>query len=302
MKAQDKILFELLKKKIADTFLKENPAQSTDISQWKGDDIVRFQEDLLHKVKGRVSEKWFYNYFRNDIQKLPRIDMLNLLSEYVGYKNWMDFVHQNKPKQKLDKKYPVKWIVFGIGLLLTSILIYSFLTSQTHKAVFCFTDEAGNPVDNIRVIRLMDNQSDKVLNVQNHCVTIQNHPEEIKLRITSPYYKDIVIVRQTDTGDYRENLVLHPDLYALLLKTYSSTDTRNWDKRRKQLEAIIADSALIYQQWFGNSQGIEIYDKAEFIGQLCIPTGWVRNMEVLEIKQKNNQIVKLRFALKKMKQ
>ena len=50
-----------------------------------------FQEDLFQEVKGKVSEKWFYTYFKNDAPKLPRIDMLNLLSSYVGFENWYAF-------------------------------------------------------------------------------------------------------------------------------------------------------------------------------------------------------------------
>ena len=295
LKEKEKILFDLLKSEVAKTFLKENPAQYTDISKWKGEDIVRFQEDLLHKVKGRVSEKWFYNYFRNDIQKLPRIDMLNLLSEYVGYKNWADFTYKNQKKTSKKKTY--KPMMLPFALLLLAIIGYAFWPAVSHRAVFCFTDDAGNPVDNIRVIQLFDKQSDRELKVENQCVSIDKEQKEIRLKIVSPYYKDVLIIRTLHDADYKERIRLHPDLYALLIQSYSKTDTKDWEKRRTQLEGIIADDALIYRQWFGAQKGIEIFDKDTFIGQLCIPTGWVRNIDILEIEQENNQIVKLRFTL-----
>jgi len=303
LKEADKIAFELLKKHISETFLGENPAPTADISQWKGDTIVRFQEDLLHKVKGRVSEKWFYNYFRNDIQKLPRIDMLNLLSEYVGYKNWADFLHQNRKKIKpvQGKSNTRMYLMLLVAGLLFSVVYILAGIFQSNKAVFCFVDEAGNPVSNIQVIQLIDKQSDKVLNLKDNCVELMETGKQVRLKIVSPYYKDLVIVRDIDTQTDKEILVLQPDLYALLLKTYSSTNTDNWAKRRRQLGTIISDKALIYQQWFGQNQGIEIYDKPEFIGQLCLPTGWVRNIEILEIEQQNNKIVKLGFTLKNKK-
>ena len=89
-------IFEILKKSIANRFLEENSAQSTNISNWKGQEITIFQEDLFNKTKSTVSEKWFYTYFKSDFKKLPRIDMLNLLSQYCGYKNWAHFLNQKE--------------------------------------------------------------------------------------------------------------------------------------------------------------------------------------------------------------
>ena len=89
-------IFEILKKSISDRFLEENSAQSSDISKWKGQEIVVFQEDLFNKTKSTVSEKWFYTYFKSDFKKLPRIDMLNLLSQYCGYKSWAHFLRQKE--------------------------------------------------------------------------------------------------------------------------------------------------------------------------------------------------------------
>ncbi len=61
------------------------------ISEWKGQEIVDFQEELLQKVNARISEKWFYSHMKSEKSILPRIDILNLLSSYVGYANWNEF-------------------------------------------------------------------------------------------------------------------------------------------------------------------------------------------------------------------
>ncbi len=87
-------LFELLKKSISKRFLEENSAQSKEIAHWKGQEITLFQEDLFAKTKSTVSEKWFYTYFKTDFKKLPRIDMLNLLAQYCGYRNWAHFIQK----------------------------------------------------------------------------------------------------------------------------------------------------------------------------------------------------------------
>lgn len=95
-KLTDIELFELLQKSIANRFLEENAAQSKDMAHWKGQEITLFQEDLFNKTKSTVSEKWFYTYFKSDFKKLPRIDMLNLLSQYCGYRNWADFIQKKE--------------------------------------------------------------------------------------------------------------------------------------------------------------------------------------------------------------
>lgn len=88
--------FEQLKSEIQAQFLKNNTPSFENISKWKGIDIIYFQEDLRKKAKGNISEKSFYTYFKaSPVSKLPRIDMLNLLSVYAGYQSWFDFRKQH---------------------------------------------------------------------------------------------------------------------------------------------------------------------------------------------------------------
>lgn len=88
----DLLHFEQLKKNVQAQYLKEYTPSYDEISKWKGIDIIYFQEDLRKKAKGNISEKSFYTYFKSSpVSKLPRIDMLNLLSIYAGYDSWYDF-------------------------------------------------------------------------------------------------------------------------------------------------------------------------------------------------------------------
>lgn len=92
----DLLHFEQLKKDVQAEYLKESTPSYDDISKWKGIDIIYFQEDLRKKAKGNISEKSFYTYFKTSpVTKLPRIDMLNLLSIYAGYDSWYDFKKQH---------------------------------------------------------------------------------------------------------------------------------------------------------------------------------------------------------------
>lgn len=84
--------FEQLKNEVQTHYLENHTPSFDDISKWKGIDIIYFQEDLRKKAKGNISEKSFYTYFKSSpVTKLPRIDMLNILSIYAGYVSWYDF-------------------------------------------------------------------------------------------------------------------------------------------------------------------------------------------------------------------
>ncbi|MGA9211626.1 hypothetical protein [Kaistella sp.] len=88
----DLLHFEQLKNEVQTQYLVNHTPSFDHISKWKGIDIIYFQEDLRKYAKGNISEKTFYTYFKNSpVTKLPRIDMLNILSVYTGYVSWYDF-------------------------------------------------------------------------------------------------------------------------------------------------------------------------------------------------------------------
>lgn len=92
MKNLELLHFDQLKTEIEAQFLKRHTPSQDKINQWKGLDIVYFQEDLREITKGTISEKSFYTYFKaKNLEKTPRIDMLNILSQYVGYPSWHEF-------------------------------------------------------------------------------------------------------------------------------------------------------------------------------------------------------------------
>jgi len=292
------IAFEKLKKAVAQTFLKENSALSEDYSLWKGADIIRFQEDLLHKVKGRVSEKWFYTYFKNKNEKLPRIDILNLLSQYAGYQNWANFKNQNQTED--SKIFARKWL--WSSLIVTSLLFLivpkNILKSDLKQVRLCFYGSDHHKIKHLQVVWLLPDESEKILKTQQECVRFQTDLNEIQLRITAPYYVGKLIKRKINTDHYTEEIDLRPDLIALLLQHYSQSDTDNWQNRRRWLQHIIADDAMIFQQLSDKNRGIELFTKKDFIAQLCIPTGWLKSIDILEITYKNGKVNRLRFKIK----
>ena len=102
----DLIHFEQLKSEVQSQYLKDHSPSFDEISKWKGIDIIYFQEDLRKKAKGNISEKSFYTYFKNSpVTKLPRIDMLNILSVYAGYVSWYDFKKNHLFADEILKDY-----------------------------------------------------------------------------------------------------------------------------------------------------------------------------------------------------
>ena len=101
------------------------PGIPENISDWKGQEIIDFQEELHNRVNENLSEKWFYLHMKSDSEKLPRIDTLNLLSRFTGYADWNDFTYQNKGRAK-QKVHPDQSNLFFY--LLPAILLILFGT------------------------------------------------------------------------------------------------------------------------------------------------------------------------------
>lgn len=256
--------FELLKGKIQEEFLKNNTPSDDEISKWKGIDIIYFQEELRKKAKGNISEKTFYTYFKsNGLGKLPRIDMLNLLSIYAGYDSWYDFKKKNsfsnseiateqdiqnqeevantviankntlsEPLHK-DSFFMSKKFYAGLGILfsvisITTLLLSDILFKKTYQ--FCFTDaDRGTSIKNtINIKVIKSNESPIHYKVKaGECFTINTKDKFLRMEVSSPLYEKVEIFRNLENAPEIENITLKPDDYALMLYFYSTKDTNN---------------------------------------------------------------------------
>jgi len=293
---EDIYYFNLLKNKVTTVFLKDNNV-SNSIDTWKGEEITAFQEDLFIKVKGRVSEKWFYTYFKNTPEKLPRIDMLNLLSNYVGSTNWNTFksIHIYKDKKIIKNK---NLLVF-IAVFITSVfLIYK--KNKTYQFYFCFVDAIKNEsitktVLDIKV--LQENETPLYFKSDSlGCFSYVSKKEVVKFVIQSPYHKTDTIIRSISSNK-NTTVKINSDDYALLLDYYANGNVKNREKHKDQLFKMIADDAQIYQL-FGDNIGIEVYSKEDFIQLTTMPTTVVKQLKILDKKIENGKIVKLKFVVK----
>ncbi len=299
MNAKDKYFFTLLKQAVAQLFLQQNNASDT-IEDWKGEDITAFQEDLLNKVKATVSEKWFYTYIKNDAEKLPRIDMLNILSQYVGYANWNAFTasHSKNGSGVTTKKASKKWYWFLLLLPVVAVVLYA--TTAENEFEFCFTDEYKNeaittiPLD-IKI--LQEHESPLHFKTDSSgCFTYSTKNDRIKFVVQSPYYKTDTIIRHINSN-HNTTVELQTDDYALMLDYYTNGNIEDWKKRKQSLHNLIADDAEIYQL-FEQNIGVELYTKEEFIRTLIIPTNSLKRIRILDKSYKDGKIVKLKFMVR----
>lgn len=298
--------FEILKKEVAKT-LQQNFSVDLDIQKWKRQEILYLQDDLLDKVNGRISEKWFYTHIKSNTEKLPRIDMLNILCEYAGYQNWNDLknqfkIEEEKTKKSKSKKKPV--IVIIILLLLSSLFVsYQFLPKdRTYK--FCFVDaNLKAPIKNSPIWLVVLNKSESPMVIKcdsNGCFSLVTKEEQIQFVVHSPYYKTDTITRIVHNKKVSEEQIqLKTNDYALMIHLFSKSKITNWRKRRKQLGLMFTDDARIYQVYNDEKTGMELFNKKEFIDKLTTPTKSLKSIEVIETIYTGDKISILRFKQNK---
>lgn len=283
------------------------PGIDPEISNWKGQNITDFQEDLLGKVKGQLSEKWFYNHMKAVNPSLPRIDVLNLLSKYAGYINWQDFM-QKKMGNLSEPEKPGKSMsnVIRIPLLLVSVMTLLFIIIKminTQNYQFTFIDsDTGEPVTGNKILAelLMENESSMNFTSDNEGnIVIRTNKSKIRMVVKAPYYLTDTISRTLRKFNRSEQIRLSADSYSLMINYFSRSDVSAWEKRREQLEIMFNEDAAIYQLPDKNEMtGIELYNKQEFIDKLTMPSSGLRHIDVLDCRYLDEQIILLRFRIK----
>lgn len=280
-------------------FLEQHAAPNT-IDEWKGDTITDFQEDLFRKVKAKVSEKWFYTYFKNESEKLPRIDMLNLLSTYVGYENWDAFKDSQTRVSRINKDRKLKIGAYIATTVISLIVLMIYGMSSNNEFHFCFVDSIRNePITKIDLdIKIIqDNESPLHFKTDSlGCFIYKTKKDRIKFVVQSPFHKTDTIVRSIDSNT-NKMVKLDTDDYALMLSYYTNGNVKDWNKHKAQLQTLIHDEAQIYQL-LDDSMGVEIYSKDDFIRLLTIPTNSLKNIQILDKTMEQGKIVNLKFTVR----
>jgi hypothetical protein len=303
----DQIYFDGLKKKVVAMMQESYPGINPSISEWKGQEITDFQEELRSRVNAQISEKWFYTHMKASGPTLPRVDVLNFLSRYAGYANWDDFKFRNNiepvsisPAKKANRIFIIVPVLV-LAILVLLVIFYKLFQTREYK--FCFYDaDTRDPVTNsvIEVTLLKEHESPvNILCSNNGCFTLKTETTHLKFIVQSPYYQTDTIIRVLDKFNRNEQIKLHANNYALMIHYFSNMDVKDWQKRRMQLDRMIDDAAVIYQVFEHEAVGMELYNKAEFINLLTMPSARMKNIEVLDSRVKGEKIALLRFRINK---
>ena len=300
-------MFSLLKKEIALTMMRSYPGIDPNISNWKGQEIIEFQEDLISKVNGKLSEKWFYTHMKASNATLPRIDVLNLLSQYAGYSNWQEFRHKNMDQIGVTGKSGKSMsILIRIPLLLLAVMVLLYIILKminTQNYRFTFIDsDTGEPIINneIRSELYMENESPaNHISDREGSIIIRTNKSRVRMIIKAPYYLTDTVVRTLRKFKHNELVSLKADYYALMIRYFSESDVGSWEKRRGQLADILSEDAIIYQFPDKNAaEGMALYTKWEFIDKITMPTSSLRQIEIVDCRYRNDKIILLRFRNK----
>lgn len=282
------------------------PGINPDISVWKGQEITDFQEELLVKVNGRLSEKWFYTHIKASNPSLPRIDVLNMLSKFTGYGNWDDFRFKNADKTglpaKTGKPNSVFIVIPLLLLVVTVVLFFIYRMIDTQNYRFTFVDaDSGDPVlnGNIQVDLFLKGESPMSYTCDKEgSFVMRTDQNKIRMVVRSPYYLTDTVERILKKLNRTEQIRLQVDPYALMIHYFSQTDIKAWQKRRGLLDKMFSENAMICQVPDPKGgTGMELYNKKEFIDKLTMPVSSLRQIEVLDTRYDSGQIVILRFKV-----
>ena len=187
-------------------------------------------------------------------------------------------------------------------LVALGILFLLFKLLSTREYTFRFYDaDTAEPITStiIEVSVLLPNESP----VSHLCgsdgsFTLKTDKANIRFSVKSPYYQTDTIFRTLDKFNRNETVKLRPDNYALMIHYFSSMNVKDWQKRRDQLNRMIADSALIFQVFSKEAPGVELYGKWEFINKLTLPSTGLKNIEILDTRYQEDRITMIRFRQK----
>lgn len=297
-------LFYQLKTEILCEYQKAYPFWKGTLQDFGNKEIAQLQDLIEVKTNQRISEKWFYTHIKPlNNTRLPREDMLDILTEWLGYTGWDEFkvrqeelFNSNQKKSGLRGKViagillfiivVVAVVVFGGGNLWRYSYKVNFRDQYTQKLI----DET-----NFSIFLIDDRDSLNQQKINKGFLELLHDDEKIQVKVISPYYKDEVFLLMPGND---KTIYLQPDDYAMMLLVYMNSNLKDWEKRRKQLNEIILEDAEILEV-MNEDIGVEFLNKQEFIDKITIPVESTKRMEIIDIKyQGKGKIIGLKFIQK----
>jgi predicted DNA-binding transcriptional regulator AlpA len=289
-------LFQNLKNDVLLVYKEHHPYFEGTWKTFSSQDIQNLIELIETKVKQTVSEKWIYTHLKPETnEKLPRKDMLDILSQLVGFSGWDEYVFKNKvaviePQLNENKSNKNKsmWltgllVITGISAFIFYNLIYEKDNVHSLEVKDSYTNDKIN-MDDIKAV-IVNDSIETPVEIINSELQIKT-TDTAKVIINSPFYekKEIMV---TNTHPHPK-IVLEPNDYAMMLKAFMKSDIKDWQTRKEQLDKIFSDDLEVIVM-LKNNLGAEYFNKEEFSEKLIIPSASLKKMKVLEIKNEANK-------------
>lgn len=287
-------VFHKLKNDVLLTYQKQYPYFEGNWKTFSSQDIQNLIDLIALEVKQTVSEKWIYTHLKVETNdKLPRKDMLDILSQLVGYSGWDEYVFKWKQEvapivAQPKRNNKVVFSVGFIGLFLLGIFMYRYLSKeevQTIEVKNAFTEEQINS-DEVKAV-MIENNIETPVEIVDSKIQISSK-ESTKIVLKSPYYKDKTIVVGKESAN---TITLQPDDYAMMLKGFMKSDIKDWETRKEQLQKILADDLEVLVM-LKNDLGIEYFNKQEFSEKLIVPSVALKRMKVIDIQSNDKNEIK----------
>jgi hypothetical protein len=287
-------VFHKLKNDVLLTYQKQYPYFEGNWKTFSSQDIQNLIDLIAVQVKQTVSEKWIYTHLKVETNdKLPRKDMLDILSQLVGYSGWDEYVFKWKQEvvpnvAQPKRNYNVVFSLGFIGLFLIGFFSYRYLNReevQTIEVKNAFTEEQINS-EEVKAV-MIENNVETPIEMVDSKIQITTK-DSAKIVLKSPYYKDKTIV----VGKENSNTIsLQPDDYAMMLKGFMKSDIKDWETRKEQLQKILADDLEVLVM-LKNDLGIEYFNKQEFSEKLIVPSVALKRMKVIDIQSNDKDEIK----------
>lgn len=299
-------LFYLLKQNVSAKYREAYPYYAGSLNRFGNREIAQFIDLLEKDCNARVSEKWIYTHLKPEVNnKLPRKDMLDILCQWLGYQGWDEFAHKNRNTRAETpetintatankRKLP---LVLLLGAMLIVICIGLMAAKQQQKITVCYKDRYTQQeiAPTSITVYLIEGNHKKKLVADSHCYNLTYSGSGVLITESAYYKADTLTLKEND--EPKIEITLQPDDYAMMLGAYMNGNIGDWNKRRTQLNDIIADDAMIQEVMFEDI-GVEFLNKTEFINKVTIPGITNKNMEVIEVKYRDDKIVSLKFMQK----
>jgi predicted DNA-binding transcriptional regulator AlpA len=289
--------FYQLKKSVLEQYQNSYPYFNGSWKSFSAQDILNLIDDIQLITKQSISEKWIYIHLKPETnQKLPRKDMLDILSVYVGKSGWDEFVFNGNIKEnnnnfKLGFSNKIGILVLVFGVLIAGFFIWKFLSKEEQKLEFQNSFTKDSIAKEEVKAYVVEDTVEKQIDINSSTFNID---KATKVVLKSPFYKPKVITILPNEPIAK--VELNPNDYAMMLKAFMKSDIKDWQTRKEQLNKILSDN-LEVMVMLQNNLGAEYFNKQEFSQKVILPTASLKKLKIVELKQENdNKISFLRLT------